>query len=236
MIKTKVLTILFCLTQLSSLSQDYNDTIISLNDDTIICKIGLVNNFNIFYEFNPNKKKNSSTYINRASVKYFYLSDSNITVMKQEIPKEDSDYELGFIENSGIIYSSKMSQAPRFLSGVHDLHQYLEKNIKVKPIDNRVFGSNYVTILYGLTIDSTGAVSDVEILQPSSSTGGYSYESRFLEKEIENVIKRMPNWTPAIANNRTSKQNIYLPLKFKLDQNSVIMYSARYSFSFKDRK
>ena len=236
MIKIIVLTVLFCLATLHSKSQDFNDTIISIKNDSIFCKIGLVNNFNIFYQYNPKKKKVASTYIKRSEVQYFSLPASNVTVMEQETPKEFSTYELLFTENNGIIYSSNINQPPQFLNGVNDLHRYLEKNIRVKPIDIRVFGSNYVTILYGLKIDSTGAVSDVRILEPSSLTGGYSYQSRFLETEIENVIKSMPNWSPAIVGSKKSTQHIYLPLKFKLEQNSIVMYSARYSFSFKNRK
>ena len=88
--------------------------------------------------------------------------------------------------------------------------------------------------MYSLTIDLTGTVSDVDIHKSSSQTSGYSYDSRFLE--IENVITRMPKCAPATADGRNSTLKIYLPLKLRLEQNSVIMYSAKNSIVFKNRE
>ncbi len=235
--KNIILILILCLSQLKSQSQVFNDTIISNDADTIICKIGLVNNYNIFYQFNPKKKKIVSTHIDRAKVRYFSTPEKNVTVLKQETYKEEIKVpEPKFTESNGIIYPSNVSKPPQFQMGANDLHRYLEIKIRVAPSDKRVFGDNYVVVLYRLTIDSVGAVSDVEIRESSSTTGGYSYDSRRLESEIKKVLTKMPNWTPAIVNSKNSKLSVYLPLKFRLEQNSVIMSSSKSTFLIKNPK
>ena len=87
--KNIILILILCLSQLNSQSQVFNDTIISNDADTIICKIGLVNNYNIFYQFNPKKKKIVSTHIERSKVHYFSMPEKNITVQKQETKIEE---------------------------------------------------------------------------------------------------------------------------------------------------
>jgi len=88
--KNIILILILCLSQqLKSQSQVFNDTIISNDADTIICKIGLVNNFNIFYQFNPKKNKIVSSHIERSKVRYFSMPEKNVTVLEQETYKKE---------------------------------------------------------------------------------------------------------------------------------------------------
>src|SRR5690606_23158093 len=142
------MTAILCLSQLSSQSQNFNDTLISVEDDTIICKIGLINNYNIFYQFNSKKKKIVSSYMARNMVKYYSTPASDVTVLELEIPtNQEATSTPQFAEENGIIYSSSISQPPRFHNGINDLYSYLERTIIVRPIDNRTFRLNYVTVL-----------------------------------------------------------------------------------------
>jgi hypothetical protein len=234
--KTKTLLFLLVLSQIHLKSQVFNDTIVSIERDTIICKIGLVNNLNIFYEFNPKKKKVVSTHIDRRNVEYFSAPSIDVTILEQEILSEVESVEEQFTEENGIIYPNNVDAPPRFQNGMNDLHRYLENNVTIRSLDHRVFGSNYVVVLYSLVIDSKGAVSSVSIAESSAVTGGYTHECRFLETEIQNVLSQMPDWAPAIVGNEASSMRIYLPIKFRIEQHSLAMYSAKYSFVFKNRK
>lgn len=94
--------------QVMAQSQFFNDTIISNDADTIICKISLVNNFNIFYQFNPKKKKIVSTHIERSKVHYFSMPGKNVTIQRQETNIEEvTKLEPTFSQNCESILVKK---------------------------------------------------------------------------------------------------------------------------------
>ncbi len=217
-------------------SQDFNDLIITKSNDTIHCKIGLINNYNIFYRFNPKKKKIINTYISRKEVHTFIVNSAGVDVQKQEdLPNPEPEKD-GFAESNGIIYSTHLESPPNISGGIHTLYSYLEKNVKIYNRDIKIFKNNEVIILYKITIQEAGLISNATINQSSSYTGGFSYEARFLEEEIREVLMTSPIWNPAILDGKTVPVTVYLPLKFSIDQNKLTMLSSDYTFSFKNRK
>lgn len=58
------------------MAQDYNDLIITIAGDSIKCKIGLINDVNIFYTYKP-KKSEKSGYIALKNVKEYYKGDKS---------------------------------------------------------------------------------------------------------------------------------------------------------------
>lgn len=221
-------------------SQDYKDLIITRKKDTIHCKISLVNDLNIFYQFNPKKKKIVNTYIARDDVHTFIINSEGIDVMnkgeKSIIPvapiKRDS-----LIENNGIIYSTDLDSPPKLPGGINTLYSFLEGSVKVYyNRDVKIFDYHAPIVLFEVTIDSTGIISNAIVNQSSSFTGNFSPDSRFLEQEITEKILLSSKWIPAIINNKYSTTTVYLPLKFTLNSNRIKILPSGFIFSFKNRK
>ncbi|MGB0887861.1 MAG: hypothetical protein ACPGSL_07045 [Vicingaceae bacterium] len=234
-----LLTIIILIISFSQANaQDYKDLIITKKKDTIHCKIGLVNDFNIFYKYNPKKKKIKSSYISRDSVHTFIVNSEGIDILKKGkksdiilTPKKDD-----LIEKNGIIYSTDYDSPPKLPGGINVLYNFLEENVRVYNRDNRVFGFKEPVILFLIRIDSTGDISNVNLKQSSFYTGGFPADARFLEEEITETILNSPNWIPAIIKNKYTTSVIYLPLKFTLNSNRIKILPSEFIFTFKNRE
>lgn len=216
------------------IAQEFNDTIITKDSDTVFCKITLVNNYNIFYSFNPKKKKIVETFLPRADIKYFTVRDKSIEIQEEETPPEP--IKSNYAENDGLIYPAIVTSPPVYLGGQNDLYYYLEEYVRVYQRDLKVFSSNSAVTLFEVTIDSVGNVTEVLVFESSAQTGGFHYDCRYLENEIRTVIESMKNWTPAKIDGKNITITIYIPLRFRLDGNSITISPAKYLFPFKDRE
>jgi hypothetical protein len=233
--KPKIIAvIIFILVSINICAQEFNDTIISNNSDTIFCKITLVNNYNIFYSYNPKKKKIVETFIPRGDVKYFTVQDKSINIQEEETPPEY--VKSNYAENNGIIYPAFVSTPPIYLSGQNDLHAYIEEYVRVYPRDWKVFQDYPAVILYEVTIDSIGKVTDVVVYESSAQTGGFHNDCRYLENEIRTVIESMNNWTPATLDEKKIPITFYIPIKLRLDGSSIVILPAKFLFPFKERE
>jgi len=219
-----------CFTSIAN-AQEFNDIIVTTQFDTIHCKIGLINNYNVFYEFNPKKKKIVSTFISREKVHTFSINSPNIDVFTQEIEPNEEEKD-GLIEDNGIIYSSHLDSPPSIKGGINVLYSFLEKNVKVYINDIKVFKKESAVVLFKLTIQEDGKTSDVTIKQSASYTGGFSYETRNLENEIQSNLMSFI-WSPAILDKTPVPITIYLPLKFRLNNNKIILLPSEKIFNFK---
>jgi TonB family protein len=111
---------------------------------------------------------------------------------RSEEPVEDKIYE--FVEEN-----------PIFSQG--DVQQYIAKHVKYPrdAMENEIQGTVYLSFV----IDKTGKVKDVKILR--GIPGGGS-----LEKEALNVVKSLPNFTPAKQNGQPVSMKMTIPIKFLL--------------------
>jgi hypothetical protein len=216
-------------------AQDFKDLIITNDSDTIRCKITLVNNYNIFYTWNPKKKKIESTFISRKDVAEFVSKDSSIDIMEEEALPPPSP-KSNFAEENGLIYPAALSDPPVFYRGQNDLYYYLSENVRVYPRDRRVFGANSATSLFKIKIDEAGNVTEADVYESAAQTGGFHYDCRFLESEIKSILGGMTNWTPAKAEGQNVAATVYLPLKYALEGNAIRIYPSKYLFTFKDRE
>ncbi len=144
--------------------------------------------------------------------------------------------EIVHSEKNGIVYPSYVDKAPVYQSGLASLNIYLEDNVRVYPRDVRVYHEEHsATNIYMLRINELGEVESVEIFSSVAEYAHYSYESKFLEKEIKRVFSEMPNWTPAQKNGENVSLNIYIPLNFMVYPGEITMLPSNYIFSFDDR-
>ena len=235
MSRNAILLFFFILLNKYSLSQEYNDTVITKTGDTIYCQITLINGNNIFYSYKKNKGKEKSAYISRNDVMHYASKskDAEITSGNSTpIPEEKRE----FIEDFGIIYSASLNSPPQFEKGQWDLYTYLENQVTVRPRDIRVFGNNSVVACYYLVVDSTGKVANVEIEESSVNLQGFDLEAGHLEEVIRKVIEEMPLWQPAMLNGESVTTGIYLPLKFQIEVSQIKLQPTKNLFVFKGRK
>lgn len=80
----KITLFIALITSLSLFSQEYNDLIITNSNDTINCKITLVNEYNIFYNY-LKKKNENSTMISLGNVLTYSSDGSKIEVIKKSV-------------------------------------------------------------------------------------------------------------------------------------------------------
>jgi hypothetical protein len=233
--KTYVLTISLFFS-LINYAQTYNDTLVTTSDDTIFCKITYVNEFNVFYVYNPKRKVIKKSNINREFISFFTVSDTSVFVMEQEIPPVFVEPEkYSYKEANGVIYGIKYDSPPVYGNGLPALNNFITQNTKVATFDKRAFYGQIASVLFVIQIDSLGFIQEVETAQ-ESSTGTINYNSRHMELELIRVLKLTHKWRPASINNKPVSCTVFLPLKFQLDLNSIILYPSRNTFSLKNRE
>lgn len=234
--KKRILLYLFSFVTITLKSQNFIDTLYTLPDDTIVCQITLINNYNIFYQYKVKKNKFKETFIPRSKVVSYILNSKDVIVENQENDSDVPDQTRGFSESDGIIYSSIVEKPPKYPGGINSLYVYLEDNVKVLPRDVKVFGSNTAYVLYDLLIMSDGTIRAIIINESSIQNCGFDNKAAFLENEILKQINLASKWDPGIIEGEKVNMNIYLPLKFIVKENKIIIYPSKYLFIFSNRK
>lgn len=143
------------------------------------------------------------------------LEDTKIGVINQEGIKDD-----GFVappvesKGTGVVEAPKVEEdydkvftvvqiAAEFPGGLAAWQKYLERNLKSDlPVDNGAPPGKY-TVTVSFIVDKTGVISDVK----AENNPGYGTAD-----EAVRVIRKGPNWKPAVQNGRNviyrHKQNI----------------------------
>lgn len=143
------------------------------------------------------------------------LEDTKIGVINQEGIKDD-----GFVappvesKGTGIVEAPKVEEdydkvftvvqiAAEFPGGLAAWQKYLERNLnRDLPVDNGAPPGKY-TVTVSFIVDKTGVISDVK----AENNPGYGTAD-----EAVRVIRKGPNWKPAVQNGRNviyrHKQNI----------------------------
>ncbi|MCG9898869.1 MAG: energy transducer TonB [Hydrotalea sp.] len=143
------------------------------------------------------------------------LEDTKIGVINQEGIKDD-----GFVappvesKGTGVVEAPKVEEdydkvftvvqiAAEFPGGLSAWQKYLERNLnRDLPVDNGAPPGKY-TVTVSFIVDKTGVISDVK----AENNPGYGTAD-----EAVRVIRKGPNWKPAVQNGRNviyrHKQNI----------------------------
>ena len=85
---TLFILLIFLLSKATS-AQIYIDTIFTMKLDTIVCRITLINDNNIFYTIPLKGSNNKSTYISKADVVMYSLNNKDAEIIKP-IPKSET--------------------------------------------------------------------------------------------------------------------------------------------------
>ena len=135
--------------------QTFNDTIVTSSTDTIFCKITLVNEFNLFYDYNPKRKIIKTAHIERETVLFFSVSDTSVYIMEKQTPPTPIERErYSYKEENGIIYHNTYSTPPIYGNGLPNLNDFITKNVRVYPSDTREFRGQIVTVLFSVAISA----------------------------------------------------------------------------------
>lgn len=220
-------------------AQAYQDTIFTYKLDTIVCGIDYLDLQSVYYKYirKDGKKRINAvdkidiSSITKDSIRYYDLS--MMTLDSDPIVEEDSIY---FSESNGIIYPTHLDSPPVFQGGELDILRYMQSNVRNQAEHADIFGNSFVQVLYEATIDSNGAIHDVNISQSSIVTGNFAKEGIELENQIKGVIAQMPDWTPAFFEGKSVSVDIYIPIKFRVEQYAIIMYSGEQAFVFSNMR
>ncbi|MDE6291876.1 MAG: TonB family protein [Muribaculaceae bacterium] len=101
--------------------------------------------------------------------------------------------------------------APEFSGGVEKLMQFLNKNIRYPQTayeENRT-GCPIV----GFTVQEDGSVTDVKIMNGTWPD---------LDEEAMRVVRKMPKWIPGMRDGKVVSAEMFLPIDFRLQYNTLI--------------
>ena len=105
------------------------------------------------------------------------------------------------LKNGRLFYSVEV--APKFPGGLSGYYLFLAKALKMPDNKYAKFSNKSVTVR--IIIDTTGKVVFAEIEKGLNN----AYNNAALE-----MIKQMPDWTPALQNNHPVPVTLSLPLRF----------------------
>ena len=218
-------------------AQTYNDTIVTVHADTIICKVTYVNEFNVFYKYNPKRKIIKKANISREEVARFTVSDTSLYIMEMEeetppVFVEPEKYR--YKEANGVIYGIEYDSPPVYGNGLPALNNFITQHTKVASFDIRAFYGQIVSVLFVVQIDSLGYIQDIGTAQ-EASTGTTYHDSRHMELELSRVLKATHKWRPASINNKPVPCTVFVPIKFQIGLNSIVLFPSRNTFSLKNR-
>lgn len=130
-----------------------------------------------------------------------------------DTPKEpvNIDYELLSIGSNSpykdvmkdSIYSV-VEEMPKFPGGEAELIKFIQQNIQFAKTDDQ--GNSYETITIQFIIGPTGKAIKPQLLQP---------QSKEMEKQLIELVNKMPSWNPGKQNGKTVSVRYTLPVKAK---------------------
>ena len=104
--------------------------------------------------------------------------------------------------NSTEVYKAKdVDEAPFFKGGDRGLHKYINSYIEIPSECRKYNGEAVVSFI----VDEYGKTTNFKILK---STGKEKLDNAIIE-----VLKKMPNWTPGMKDNKKVKTLMEIPIK-----------------------
>jgi periplasmic protein TonB len=152
----------------------------------------------------PEQEKLEDTKIaleNQEGIKDADLAPAVIDEGKKVIEEKKEDDENKVFE--------KVEVEASFKGGEKEWRRYLERNLDANtPVENGAPQGSY-TVVIQFIVDKEGKISDVKPL----TNHGYG-----MEDEAAKIIRKGPNWVPAIQNGRTVKAYRKQPITFVVSE------------------
>ncbi len=134
------------------------------------------------------------------------MIEDSFAIKKGEIDESDIPV-VGSVPDES---NSLIEQSPEFPGGISALMQFLSSNLRYpKEWDEACISGKVIT---KLEIDKDGKIDNVEIIRCSIP----NEFSEGAEREVQRVIKLLPDFIPAQKNGNTVKSYYILPISFKL--------------------
>ena len=110
------------------------------------------------------------------------------------------------------IFTDIFEEGPQFRGGTEACREWIGEHLDY-PEDclmNKIDGA----VMVSLWINRDGSIDEVEAIRSPHSS---------LSKEAVRVVKQMPKWKPRRVHNKTVRSRIYVPVNFKLPQESELL-------------
>ncbi|MFM2361801.1 MAG: hypothetical protein RLZZ316_703 [Bacteroidota bacterium] len=145
----------------------------------------------------------------------YYFNDTGRVVLKkkyaagrlmitEDIVKKDS-IRMARKDNADTAVFSKVEVESEFPGGVRGWIQYLQKNLRYpdRAINSRIQG----TVRIQFIVDKEGNIEEIEIVKSVEFT---------IDEEAMRLIRKSPQWTPAVQDGRKVKSYKIQPITFRL--------------------
>lgn len=232
----KNLSVVFILSCFTAGAQNFCDTLFTKKGDTIPCLITFINGDNIFYHYKHKHRVITDSYVSRSALASFRLHTPGVPVPPESETPQVSSPPVKFTEHDGIIYAAVVDNPPSYPGGINVLYSLLENTVAVTPKDVKIYGDKQVTVLYQLVIQSDGKLYGAGIKESCVQDYNLDSQAELLEREIMKKICMAGLWNPGIINGEKANMNIYLPVKFNIDKNRIVIYPTEYMYIFKHRQ
>jgi hypothetical protein len=234
----RIFPLFFILSCFLANGQSFCDTLITKKGDTITCKINLVNEYNVFYSYKHKKNTTRDSSIPRVQLISLRLHTPGVSVpaLGENAEEVSSTSTVYHSERNGIIYATNVEHPPAYPRGINKLYNFLENSVTATNRDYQTYGDNVVTVLYELVILNDGKLYGAGIKESCIDNFGLNPYAEHLEREIMKQICLAGPWEPGSMRDEKINMNIYLPIKFKVDKNRIIIYPCEYTYTFKHRK
>jgi len=147
------------------------------------------------------------------------LEDTKIAVINQEGIKDLDIAPVVVDEGKKVIEEKKEDDENKvfekveveasFKGGEKEWRRYLERNLNANtPVENGAPAGSY-TVVVQFIVDKEGKISDVKAL----TNHGYG-----MEEEAVKIIRKGPNWVPAVQNGRNVKAYRKQPITFVVSE------------------
>jgi hypothetical protein len=113
---------------------------------------------------------------------------------------------------------------------------HLESYVNVTPQDAKIFRNNKAIVLFQLIILETGEIESAGVVESCVLTGNFDPKAERLEKEILKQVCLAGKWNPGVMDGKPVNMNIYIPIKFSVEQNRIMIFPSKYLTVIKDRK
>lgn len=216
-------------------AQEFPDTIYTDKGMMIKCQVQRIEQHTVYYKPAVLDKKTRKGVIQKRNIASLALHSAVPVTgdLPMRHPYLGKQYQ--WIEDNGIIYADLHDGAPQLGQGLVTINTLLERNVRATSRDQQLFAGSPATMLLRLWIDEAGKLQNVKIEEYPTVNGVQGTLTRYIEGEILNVVSQMQPWRPATTNGANAPCMIYMPLKFQVGMNNIVMLPSKYAYSFKGR-
>ncbi|MGQ0829824.1 MAG: energy transducer TonB [Bacteroidota bacterium] len=121
---------------------------------------------------------------------------------KERSEPQDEPYALNTIATDEIQVYPLVDKMPEFPGGQNELLNYVRTKIQFPATDDK--GKTYRSVQIQFIISASGKANDPKLLKP---------QSKALEKQVIEMVSKMPSWKPAQLNGNPMHVKYILPVK-----------------------